>query len=111
MISSAEHFVCLRESLDPVEYNQAARDSSTDEVWFDVISKFPDMTYWVAVNKTISENVIRFLSKNNDDRVRCAIAMKRKTPIDVLFDLMSDHSDLVKTAAYKNPKFFEKEKS
>jgi hypothetical protein len=111
MISSAEQFVRLRESLDPFEYNQAARDISTDEIWFDVISRFPDMTFWVAVNKTISENVIRFLAENNDERVRCAIAMKRKTPIDILLNLMSDHSYMVRSEAMKNPKLFKKEKS
>jgi hypothetical protein len=43
VIQSAEEFVALRTSSDPKEYWRAAHEPTDDEVWFDVIDRFPDM--------------------------------------------------------------------
>jgi hypothetical protein len=106
-ISSAEEFVRLRSSEIPEEYKLASSGSTSDEVWLEVIQKFPDYTRWVAHNKSISLEIIRILATHPDDDVRWFIAAKRKSPPDVLWMLAKDQVDSVrKRVAYnaKTPK-------
>lgn len=70
MIISAEEFVRLRTSQNPEEYNQAAHDSASDEIWLEVIENYPDMRKWVAHNKTISNRIIEVLASDAGDHVR-----------------------------------------
>lgn len=78
MIESAEEFVRLRTSQDPVEYRRAAHEPASVEVWLDVIGRFPDMRQWVAHNKTVPMEVLRRLADDPDRDVRLAVLAKRK---------------------------------
>jgi hypothetical protein len=103
-ISSAEEFVRLRSSEIPEEYNLASWGSASDEVWLEVIQKFPDYTRWVAHNKSISLEIIRILATHPDDDVRWSISAKRKSPPDVLWLLAKDQFDSVRQRVAYNAK-------
>jgi len=93
MISSAEEFKKLRESLVENEYHRAAHDEASEQVWFDVIKKYPEMKKWVAHNKSIPLSVLNVLAKDTDADVRVSVAIKRKLSRE-LFVLLSKDSDV-----------------
>ncbi len=78
MITSAEEFVSLRQSENQEFYLQAATDSASNEVWLDVIARFPQMKRWVAQNKTVSLEILEVLAQDPDAEIRTAVAMKNK---------------------------------
>ena len=125
VIESAEEFVALRTSSNPEEYYRASHESALDEVWFDVIARFPAMRQWVAQNKTTSAAVmerlvndpdprvryqvamtnrvdsatLRTLATDPDETVRARVAHHKKAPVDVLESLRRDESSVVRDAA------------
>ncbi len=103
MISSAQEFVDLRCSDDPEEYRRAAFDEATEETWRQVIEQYPEMRRWVAHNKTIPEGVIRQLYAIGDYDILIALAMKRRTPSDVLHDMAVKGHDSVRMAIARHP--------
>ena len=104
MIESADEFFKLRTSDSPDEYNRAAREEATEEIWIDVLEKFPDMKIWVIHNKTVPLSILRKLSKDLDEEVRCAIASKRKLDFELFDSLSTDTSQRVRGAIAGNPK-------
>ena len=70
MIHSAEEFKYLRTSDIIEEYNRAAHDEATIEVWFEVIEKYPELKEWVIHNKTIQHEVLEFLVNDVDEAIR-----------------------------------------
>jgi hypothetical protein len=103
-ISSAEEFVRLRSSDIPEEYHLASWGEASDEVWLEVIQKYPECARWVAHNKSISLEIIRILAIHPDDDVRSFIAAKRKSPTDVLWMLAQDKVDSVRARVAYNAK-------
>jgi hypothetical protein len=89
-IESADEFVRLRTSDDPVEYRRAAHDDAPLEVWLDVIASYPEMRSWVAHNKTIPIEVLEQLAGDDDPSVRSMVAMKRKATAAILERLARD---------------------
>ncbi len=90
MITSAEEFYRLRTSEVEEEYNRAAHEETSLEVWLDVIEKFPEMRLWVAQNKTVPAKVLEVLSRDHDADVRSFVAMKRKLPEHIQLVLARD---------------------
>lgn len=82
-IRTAAHFIQLRESDRPEDHRQATWGHAPDEVWFELIDHHPAMRRWVAQNKTLSERVLRRLSKDPDVRVRYAVATTPNLPADL----------------------------
>lgn len=104
MITSAEEFVALRTSENPEEYSRAATEAASLAVWADVNARFPAFRRWVAHNKTIPDEVIRDLARDEDPDVRRMIASKRKTPADVLTMLAHDPDASVRARVACNAK-------
>jgi hypothetical protein len=128
MINTAEEFIRLRTSSVPEEYGRAGRDEASYEVWIEIIEKHPDMRVWVAFNRTISLELQTILAKDEDPRVRSAIAGKyplerglyemlakdesepirrriahnKKTPLDILEKMMYDEVEDIRAAAKEN---------
>ena len=96
MITDAEEFVSLRQSENPDLYLRAATDSASDDVWRDVIAKFPQMKRWVAHNKTISIEILEVLARDVDAEVRAAVASKNKLSSQLYELLASDRDDSVR---------------
>ena len=103
-IASAEDFVRLRTSEDPDEYRVAANGIASDEVWLDVISRYPEMKEWVAHNKTVPLVILEKLLADADPGVRSVVATKRKLA-DAMFEkLASDPEVSVRLALSYNAK-------
>ena len=104
MIESAEEFVSLRTSENPELYQKAASESAKEEIWREVIEKYPDMKVWVARNKTVPSNILEILSRDADADVRYAVAMKRKAGQNILQRLAQDSDKSVRLRVALNPK-------
>ena len=104
MIQTAEEFVRLRKSKDPLEYRRAAYEAAPVSVWQDVVHRFPDMRTWVAHNKTVPLQILGLLARDEDTRVRYSVAMKRKLSQE-LFELLSrDPDEAVRACIARNKK-------
>jgi hypothetical protein len=90
MIESAEEFYRLRMSEKQEEYDQAYRDEAPEEVWLEVIERYPDMRYWVAANKTVPLTILKLLSGDPDPRVRHCVAGRRKLDMELFRRLAMD---------------------
>lgn len=102
MINSAEDFKQLRESKIQDEYHRAATEEAPIEIWNDVLTKYPDLAFWVAQNKTIPLEVLYILADNENADVRCMVARKRKID-DILFEkLKEDINESVRHALMCN---------
>jgi hypothetical protein len=127
MISSANEFAKLRSSQVKEEYDRAAHEEASLEVWQDVIENYPELRKWVAHNKTVpleilqelckfdvevrffvaskrklSQELFRLLSADPDSTVRQQIASNKKTPIDILEKLSTDKDEHVVRVAKFN---------
>jgi hypothetical protein len=96
MIRSADEFVSLRTSELPAEYLRAAHDSAPNEVWLDVIERFPEMRRWGAQNKTVPVEVLTALASDSDPHVRLMEAMKNKLTNELFALLAADQDDAVR---------------
>lgn len=96
MIESAEEFVRLRKSDRPEDYNRAAHEEASIELWRDVISRYPDMRQWVAHNKTVPIDILAVLARDPDNHVRLMVAMKRKLTQEILETLAVDNDESVR---------------
>ncbi|WP_153099845.1 hypothetical protein [Paraburkholderia hayleyella] len=129
MIHSAEEFKQYVESDNEDEFLKS-REAASDDVWFDVLSKYPELSRQVAFNSSISVHVLERLSESRDSEVRWDVATKRrisrttferlahdidasirhriacnpKVPEDILVQLASDEDELVSEAAKKRLK-------
>ncbi|MFN9418414.1 MAG: hypothetical protein ACK56W_13350 [Pirellula sp.] len=104
MIDSAEQFRSLRESENAGEYHRAAHDEAPLEVWLDVLTRMPEMRFWVAQNKTVPVVVLQQLADDPDSRVRGMVARKRKIPETLQLKLATDTDTSVRSALAYNAK-------
>ena len=129
MISSAEEFKLCVES-DNENERIKAYGSASEEVWIEILRKYPELSRKVAFNSTISVVILELLSQSDDEEVRWDIAMKRslnrltferlandnnpsvrhriacntKTPQDILAKLSLDEDKMISGAAKKRLK-------
>lgn len=103
MIKSAEEFVALRSSDVKLEYDRAAQDEASLEVWNAVIEGYPEYRKWVAHNKTVPVEILAKLSEDDTD-VRVFVAMKRRLPRDLFERLSKDPEATVRQTIAANAK-------
>lgn len=103
MIQSAEEFVKLRLSQNKEEYRRASIEPASEEVWLEVIQKYPEMRTWVAHNKTVPRKILEILSEDIDVEVRRTVASRRSASEEILYKLSSDTSELVRLTVLRNP--------
>ncbi|MDJ0609260.1 MAG: hypothetical protein QNJ67_09810 [Kiloniellales bacterium] len=96
MITTAEEFYRLRSSDDPNEYRRAAHEEASEEVWLEVIQKYPEMKVWVVHNKKVPLSILRILSDDTDAEVRSWVAGKRKLDAALLEKLSRDPEESVR---------------
>jgi hypothetical protein len=104
MIRSAEEFVRLRQSELHEEYSRAADEDAPISVWRDVIARFPAMKEWVAHNKTVPLEILEVLATDEDARVRCVVATKRKLSTSLFERLAADSDETVRERLVWNRK-------
>ena len=103
MITSAEDFKRYVESENEDE-NAKAFDPAPDEVWFDVLLKYPELSRDVVFNHTISLKVLERLCLCEDMHVRWEIAIKRRLNRAIFEQLACDKSVIVRHRIACNPK-------
>ena len=108
MIETAAEFVRLRLSQNRNEYLRAANEQATEEIWIEVIEKYPDMKKWVAHNKTIPKKILEILSNDIDSQVRHMVATRRSAGEEILDKLATDPDETVRMRVACNPKVTEK---
>lgn len=86
----------MRASEDRAEYERAAREEAPQEVWLEVIKRFPEMRRWVAHNKTVPVEVLEVLSRDPDAEVRWRVATRRKLPEAIQLRLADDEDSSVR---------------
>jgi hypothetical protein len=103
-IHSADEFVSLGYSDDPVDYRRAAGEEAAVDVWRDVIDQYPDARVWVAQNKTVPLEILAVLGSDADAEVRHMVVMKRKLTPDLLDQLSMDDDESIRmrVAMHKN---------
>lgn len=94
----------LRTSPDPQLYQRAAHDNAPEEVWLDVINRYPGMKVWVAHNKTVPRSILSLLADDTDEDVRLSVAMKRNAGPTVLERLAHDMAFSVRHRVAYNAK-------
>ena len=104
MILSAEEFVKLRLSSDSVQYNHASQEEASEQVWFEIIDKFPDLRAWVVHNKTVPISILDFLSNDLDPEIRAVVADKRKLTPELRYKLALDKDSSVRARIAYNAK-------
>jgi hypothetical protein len=107
MIESAEQFIRLRSSEDPAEYNRAAQEEASLEVWREVIDRYPGYRFWVAQNKTVPIEILAVLAMDRLADVREMVARKRKLTSDLQVKLAQDPNETVRLAIATNAKICE----
>jgi hypothetical protein len=92
VIKSADEFVALRTSENLEEQHRASDEEASDEVWLEVIERYPDMREWVAHNKMVPRYILEILARDPNRRVRFTVATKNKAG-DALLELLSHDED------------------
>jgi phosphoserine phosphatase len=95
-ILSADEFMRLRYSEDPVDYQKAAGEDAPIEVWREIIDRHPEARIWVAHNKTVPLEILEILVNDPDVAVRHAVAMKRKLTPVILERLAVDSAESIR---------------
>ncbi|WP_175815485.1 hypothetical protein [Burkholderia diffusa] len=102
-IQTAEEFKRYAESDEDVEFSKA-QWSASDDVWFSVLEKYPELSRSVAFNNTISMSVLDRLSVSDDWITRCDVAMKRRISRGIFERLSVDPESAVRKRIALNPK-------
>jgi hypothetical protein len=103
MISNADEFKYYSESKNEIE-NAKINEVATEEVWLEVISRYPELSRLVVANGSISTDVIEKLSLSDDVDVRWDVAMKRRINRSTFERLATDKSVVVRHRIACNPK-------
>ncbi|MDC6380958.1 hypothetical protein BW687_012335 [Pseudomonas graminis] len=103
MITSAEEFKRYVES-EIEDENAKAFDPAPDDVWFDVLLKYPELSRDVVFNHTISVDVLERLCLCDDMHVRWEIAIKRRINRAIFEQLARDKSIIIRHRIACNPK-------
>jgi hypothetical protein len=104
MIRSAQEFVTLRTSQNPVDYLRAATESAPIQVWWQVIRDFPSMRTWVVHNKKVPMEILNSLARDSNGEVRFAVAMKNKLSEELMGLLAGDLDETVRERIAYNKK-------
>jgi len=104
MINTAEEFARLRRSDIPAEYERAASEEASVDVWLSVIDRFPDLREWVAHNKTVPLQVLELLARDPSASVRFTVASKRKLSRELQMLLVTDPDSSVRHGLACNAK-------
>lgn len=95
MIESAESFVQLLEAKPPEAFRLAWVEAPA-QVWWDVLSRYPQLSVWVAANFTIPDEIVAHLARNGSTQARTAVASRAALPEELLLLLAHDKDELVR---------------
>jgi hypothetical protein len=102
-INSAEEYRSFAESDDEVEFSRTAGTAS-EEVWLDILLKYPNLARHVAFNSSVSIKVLERAVEVGDVWTRFDVAMKRRINRSLFDRLANDPDATVRTRIALNPK-------
>ncbi|UIO41551.1 hypothetical protein LOY85_22545 [Brevibacillus brevis] len=74
------------------------------DVWQEVIQKYPDMSFWVAQNKSVPVEILSILASHPEESVLSMVASKNKLPEELQIKLASDPEFFVRQRIAYNKK-------
>lgn len=95
-IVSADEFRRLLEASPLDLARVVSARAVSPEVWWDVLTLYPDLAVWVAANRTIPRELVTHLASHARIQVRVAIASNHAIGDDMIEQLAHDKSDLVR---------------
>ena len=95
-IGSADEFRQLLEASPLDLARVVSARAVSPEVWWDVLTLYPELAVWVAANRTIPQELVTHLSSHHRIQVRVAIASSQSISDDMIEQLAHDKSDLVR---------------
>ena len=104
MIFSAAEFLKLCASDDPQDMLRSISESASQDIWNELIKSHRSRWIDIAQNRTIPEDIVRFLASCDDSFVRAVIAEKRNIPLDLFFVLSRDDYEIVRRKIASNRK-------
>lgn len=95
MISNIEEYIRLCDSDCRKDNRRTVTEELSQEVVSEILKNHPDRYAWLIHNKLIPGNILEVLIENNDEDIRCTIAMKRCCNRFTFEKLVHDKSDAV----------------
>jgi len=102
-IHSAEEYKTFAESDDENEFSKTSGTAS-EEVWMDVLLKYPNLARHVVFNNSTSIRVLERAIEVGDVWTRFDVAMKRRISRDIFDKLSNDPDATVRARIALNPK-------
>lgn len=103
-IDRAEEFAVFCGSYDQAVFRLAATCEADEEVWLDVLRRYPELKKNVAFNKNVPLSLLEILASDEDDDIREWVAGKRKLSRDLFERLADDRDPGVRSSIAGNPK-------
>lgn len=104
MIATAQEFLALMRSTDPVDYERFRHDSAPIEVWRELISRYSLANEWIVRNKTAPVEILREIACDSRVLVRAEVAMTRRITEDIQETLARDPNASVRNTLANNSK-------
>lgn len=80
------------------------REPATDDIWLDLIKYHENLHLFIALNKSLSSEVLFYLAKSKDENVRWQVACKRKLNYETFYLLSRDDDPSIRERIALNPK-------
>lgn len=104
MIATAQEFLALMRSTDPVDYKRFRNDSAPIEVWRELISRYSLANASIVRNKTAPVEILREIASDPRVLVRAEVAMTRRITEDIQETLARDPNASVRNTLANNSK-------
>lgn len=104
MIESFKEFADLVERDEEESHFRLKTETAPVPVWEEVLSQRPDLKRVVTLNKTLNDQVLRLLAKDEDPSVRCDVANRRALPLEIFELLARDPDESVRARIAWNKK-------
>ena len=102
-ISSAEEYKAFAESDDEDEFSKTS-GTAPEEVWIEILSKYPDLARHVVFNNSVSVEILELAIEVGDVWTRFDVAMKRRISRKIFDKLSMDADATVRERIALNPK-------
>ena len=102
-ISSAEEYKAFAESDDENQFSKTFGTAS-EEVWTDILTKYPNLARHVVFNNSVSIGVLELAIDVGDVWTRFDVAMKRRISRRIFDKLSADKDASVREQIALNPK-------
>lgn len=96
MINEIAEFVKICNSDIPEERKRIKNETISEDVLFDVIQHFPELTLFVIHNNSVTLKILEILSKSPDSEIRWWVATKRKLSPELIEILSTDEDESVR---------------